>query len=154
VKQVALGVVLLAVASQTALAFSTLRPAQIAREIRSSVKSSRATVKLLSVDVREKRLRLVVAVPDPPAYLKHRFEHVVETLFPRYERQVFKLTRLGVIDSRSGRQLFSFTDKPGISGGWETAWHVDARLLDCARALMLPDYEVDPDQSAPPCPAR
>jgi hypothetical protein len=154
VRRLALTVLLLMLGVQSVLA-GTPRPAQIARQIRATVKASRATVTFLTVDLRGKRLRLVVAVPDPPAYLKHRYERVVEALFPALERRIFKITRLGVIDSRSGRQVFLFTDERhvGLGGGWETAWHIDPRLLDCARALMLPDYEVDPDQSAPACPA-
>jgi hypothetical protein len=139
-------------AAAAAWALSPNAP-EIAAQLRAQVKASRAHTKLLTVDVRRKRLRLVVSVADPSAYLEHRYERIVEAVYPRLERRVFRFTRLDVVDSRSRREVFSFTDAPGISGGWVTAWHIEPKLLDCARELMLPDYEVDPDQSAPACPA-
>jgi hypothetical protein len=50
--------------------------------------------------------------------------------------------------------LSSGFDVPNIGYGYVTSWRIDPSLLDCARALELPDYEVDPDQSAPACPTH
>jgi len=44
------------------------------------------------------------------AYLDHRYERVVEAVFPRYERRTFRFTRLGILGSRS-RLVFWFTDR-------------------------------------------
>lgn len=78
--------------------------------IRARVKFSRAGLERLVVDVGGRRLLLVVGVRDAAAYLKHRYEGVVETIFPRFERRLFKATVLGVVDARTGRTVFQFTD--------------------------------------------
>jgi hypothetical protein len=148
------GLLLVALRAGRVLAAQPSAPAQIRTQIRAVVAASGATVKTLTVDLRSKRLRLVVVAHDPARYLKHRYERVVEAIFPRLERRVFRFTFLVIIDPRSRRQVFRFSDVPDTRSGIVTSWRIDPRLLDSARAVLLPDYEVDPDQSAPPCPAH
>lgn len=120
-----------------------------------AVRSSRARVRVISVDTRTRKLRLDVSVGDPAAFLKHRYAKVVKVIYPRLVRR-FASIYLKVVDRFTGKAVLTFSDVPGLGpgAGRQQAWHIVRSLQDCARRLPLDDIEIDPDHSAPPCPAR
>jgi hypothetical protein len=127
---------------------------QVRVQLRAAVRASRAHLKVLVVDTRAKKLRIDVSVSDPAAYLKHRYARVVEVVYPRLVAR-FAYIYLKVFDAGSGRAVLTYSDTPGfgVGAGRQQAWHIDWRLVDCARNLPLDDIEIDPDHAAPSCPA-
>jgi hypothetical protein len=128
-------------------------PAAVAikAQVRATVRTSRARVTVLAVDVEARRFTLNVSARDPAAYLKHRYARVVETVYRVTGR--FRFIYQRVFAARSATAVFSFSQIPESGGAYQTSWHIDSRYVACARDLPL-DFEVDPEHAAPPCPAR
>ncbi len=132
-------------------------PHAVTERLRAAVGNSHATVRLLAVDARKRSLTLTVSVRDPAAYLKHRYARVVALIYPALAPRFARIF-LRVVDGRTGAWVLAYADIPDVGGeGVPTrreSWHIDWRLLDCARNLPLDDIEIDPDHAAPACPAR
>ena len=141
--------VVAAVALSLAAGSAEARPAgqptkaQVEAQTRAAVRSSGARVVRLRIVGPNLTYELTVQVDDPAAYLKHRTDPVVTTM----NRLRFHSRYLAVIN-HSGRRVF-WVRKAGSL----TEWNVWPSLVDCAKGVGF-DLELDPDGTAPSCPAR
>ena len=116
---------------------------QAEAQTRAAVRSSGARVARLRIVGPNLTYELTVQVNDPAAYLKHRTDPVGTTM----NRLRFHSRYLAVIN-HSGRRVF-WVRKAGSL----TEWNVWPSLVDCAKGVGF-DLELDPDGTAPRCPAR
>ena len=142
-------IVVAAVALSLAAGYAEARPAaqptkvQVEAQTRAAVRSSGARVARLRIVGPNLTFELTVQVDDPAAYLKHRTDPVVTTM----NRLRFHSRYLAVIN-HSGRRAFWVRQAGGL-----TEWNVWSTLVDCAKGVGF-DLELDPDGTAPSCPAR
>jgi hypothetical protein len=146
------GVLVLALTAGSAL--SSIRPLpkkpEIARHILAAVAISHARVVKLRIVPPNRLYSLTVQVPDPAAYLKYRAHRLV-TVMNRLTsiQHRFQSRYFAVLDRLRSRVLWSSQHR---RGGVETSrLYIRPALEDCARNLAFPN-EIDPDNTAPPCP--
>lgn len=142
-------IVVAAVALSLAAGYAEARPVgqptkvQVEAQTRVAVRSSGARVARLRIVGPNLTYELTVQVDDPAAYLKHRTDPVVTTM----NRLRFHSRYLAGIN-HSGRRVFWVRQAGGL-----TEWNVSPALVDCAKSVGF-DLELDPDGTAPRCPAR
>ncbi|MDX6513838.1 MAG: TolB protein [Gaiellaceae bacterium] len=126
-----------------------LTHAEIAALTRTAVRASRARLVSLAIVTPDVSYALVVAVPDPAAYLRHRLNTVLGVISRLRRPPPFHdiaLTVRGPTDV-----VFRYTESTGNGHGTTTRWGVRPDLAGCADGLDL-GVEIDPEHVAPPCP--
>jgi hypothetical protein len=126
--------------------------AEIDAQTRKAVVASRARLVDLRVVAPTRAYWLTVRVPDPAAYLKHRVAVVVQVMNRLTNVQWRFQSRRFAVVNRSGSRVLWLTQLR--EGAREvTRFYVRPGLADCVRDIDF-EVEVDPDNVAPPCPAR
>ena len=143
-------IVVVAVALSLAADYAEARPAaqptkvQVEAQTRVAVRSSGARVARLRIVGPNLTFELTVQVDDPAAYLKHRTDPVVAMM----NRIRFHSEYLAVLN-HSGRRVYWVRLARN-----STEWYVSPALVACAKSAEFGGMELDPEDTAPPCPAR
>jgi hypothetical protein len=124
----------------------------IEAQTRAAVRASGARLVALKVVTPNRTYRLIVKPAHPAPYLKRRVNRLVRVM-----------NRLTIVERRFTRRYFAvlgpsgtpvlWVDRLRIANGESITWNVRSYLADCIRNVDL-EIEVDPDHTAPPCPAQ
>jgi hypothetical protein len=127
--------------------------AEIEGQTRAAVRASRASLVDLRVVAPNRIYSLTVKVGDPAAYLKYRVDTLVGVMNRLTNVQWRFRSRYFAVVDRSGRRVF-WVKQLRLGAGQQSDWYVRRALEDCARNIEFDIGSVDPDNVAPPCPAR
>lgn len=144
--------VLTRVAGATTAAASRPTKPQIEAQTRVAVRSTRASLVALRVVAPNRRFVLRVRAADPARYLKYRVHRLVAVVNRLTNRLWVFRSRTFVVEDRAGGIVFSVA-QTRAGGRAGTTWSVRPALEACAENIQFDGVEINPEGSAPRCPA-